>query len=192
MTQATLVALLGRPLSTVEVTNFDLYLKNAKLALETLTCLDLSCESGARVYDTREGYRTLFTDVFTGIYEVKLDGEVVTDYQVRQWNRRNGDWYNSLVFDDRFDSCDKEVEVNASWGFNEYPSDLQSVLAGLFAQITKKNKFDPTIQSKQVEDFRITLNVNADLDKEFYKLYSGTIAKYKMCDIANVQHGKVC
>lgn len=191
MNKAKLAQLLGRPLTSTEDTNYELYLKIAKDSLETLTCIDMSCSAEPRVYDLRKGYRTVFTDIFTDITEVKLDGTVVTDYQVRQWDKRNKDWNNSIVFDTRFTDCDKEVEIDALWGFSSYPNDLAAVLAGLFAQISKKNKFDPTLASKQVEDFRISMNVNADLDETFYSLYGSTIRKYAMCDIPNVQHGEV-
>lgn len=195
MNKAQMVALLGRPLTPIEDTNYDLYLDIATQSLEQLTCLILSEISGdeePRVYDVREGYSTVFTDIFTDIDEVKLDGDVVAsdNYSVRQWDKRSGSWYNSIVFEDRMTSSNKEVEVSATWGFDTMPTDLQAVLAGLFAQITKKNKYDPTITQKQVEDFRIHLNSSVDLGTEFYKTYGLTLRKYSLCDIPNVQHGK--
>ena len=190
-----LIALLGRPLTPVEDTNLDLYIDIATQSLEELICSPIEDVNETRVFDLREGYSTAFVDIFWNVTEVKVDGKVRSDYQVRQWNRRNGSWYNSLVFDCRFTDCDREIEVTADWGFtpnsgaSSLPADLQSVLAGLFAQITKKNKFDPTVASKQVEDFRISFRADVDLDDEFYKLYGKTISKYSLCDIPNLQHG---
>ena len=191
MNKNDVIALLGRPLTTVEDTNFDLYINIAKETLQNMICMSLSCDDEPRVYTPREGYKTLFTDVFTDVSEVKIDGVVIDEdkYSVRQWDKRNGSWYNSIVFTDEFTEDDDEVEVSASWGFNKVPNDLKTVWAGLFDLITKKNKFDPTISSKDVEDFRITFNKGIDMDAEFKTKYSTILSKYNMCDIPNIQHG---
>lgn len=201
MTKEEMIALLGRPLTPVEDTNFTKYLNISIEALEELICTLIDGEEETRIFDLREGYSTAFLDIFHTVSEVKID-DVVKDpseYSLRQWDRRSGSWYNSLVFEDTFKSYNKEIEVTAEWGFEAtsgdesgLPLDLQSVLAGLFAQITKKNKYDPTVQSKQVEDFRITFKTDADLDEEFYNKYSKTLSKYSLCDIPYLKHGKVC
>jgi hypothetical protein len=193
MKAAQLSALLGRPLTSVETDNLTLYVKIATETLEDMLCTSLCDQDDPKLYDVREGYSTVFTDIFTDIDEVKIDGDVIasSDYSVRQWDKRNARWYNSIVFDRRLTSRDKEVEVSASWGFSPMPSDLQAVLAGLFDLITKKNKLDPSVQSKQVEDFRVTLRADVDLDVEFYKKYGTTLRKYSMCDIGQIRHGKV-
>lgn len=195
MTKEDISALLGRPLTPTEETNFDLYIDIAKTNLETLICTPVDEVSETRVFDTREGYTTLFTDIFWNVEEVKINGEAVTNYSSRQWNKRDADWYNSLVFTSPFTECQSEVEITADWGFtpssdaSSLPYDLQSVLAGLFAQITKRNKTDQTIQSKQVEDFRISFNTNINLDQAFYDTYGLILSKYSLCDIPNLQHG---
>lgn len=190
MDKITIAAFLGRPLTPTEDTNFDLYLKLARQSLDGLLCMTLCDADDPKVYEAREGYSTVFTDIFTDIQEVKVNGDVVaaSKYSPRQWDKRNGSWYNSLVFEDKFESGD-EVEVTASWGFSKTPVDLQAVLAGLFGLITKKNKFDGTISSKQVEDFRISFNNDADLDEEFAKKYGDTISKYSLCNLSSVRHG---
>lgn len=193
MNTTEMAALLGRPLTTIETTNFSLYLKIAKQNLDELLCMELCSEEQTKVFDAREGYSTVFTDVFTDIEEVKVNDVVIdTDkYSRRQWDRRTGSWYNSLVFTYKLDLND-EVSVTADWGFSSYPSDIKYMLAGLFGLISKKNKFDGTISSKQVEDFRISFRADADLDDEFYKTYQRTISKYSICDMAYIRHGKVC
>ena len=193
-------ALLGRPLTTVEDTNFDMYLNIATLSLEDLICSPVEPIEETRIFDTREGYKTAFTDIFLSVSEVKINDDVVSsdDYSIRQWDKRSASWYNSLVFDSDFDK-DDTVEITAEWGFKEeasdddwgLPYDLQAVLAGLFGLITKKNKHDGSIQSKQVEDFRITLR-DVDLDEDFNRLYGSTISKYSLCNIPEFTSGKVC
>lgn len=72
----------------------------ALVTIEQLTCLYLKAEDSAtRTFDVRENYSTVFTDIFKSVTEVKLDGKVLTtdDYSLRQWDRRQADWYNSLV-----------------------------------------------------------------------------------------------
>jgi len=201
MNQAQLEALLGRPLTSVEVTNLELYLEIANDTLETLLCTSIRPATEERTFSLREGYRTAFLDIFTAVTEVKVNGEVQdpTSYSVRQWDKRNATWYNSLVLADRITSTTDEITVNATWGFvdapvEDYavPSDLQVILAGLFSLITKKNKLNPAVASKQTEDFRISFNVDVDLDEEFYTQYSKTIDKYSLCNIGYVRHGEVC
>lgn len=193
MNQATMSALLGRPLTTIETTNYSLYLKIARQSLDDVLCTNLCDDSDPRTYDARGGYSTVFTDVFTDITSVSVNGIAVEadTYSVRQWNRRNGSWYNSIVFDEKLEE-DDEVEVSASWGFSEMPSDLQLVQAQLFGLITKKNKQDGTIERKEVEDFKIQFNVDADLDDEFYSQYNKTIAKYSLCTVGQITQGSIC
>jgi hypothetical protein len=188
-------ALLGRPLTTVEDTNFNLYINIANENLQNLICTPFEEITETRLFGTRHDYKTAFVDIFSEVTEVKLDDTVTTDYQIRQWDNLNGNWFNSLVFEDYLKG--KKLEVTASWGFppasdaSSLPLDLQQVLAGLFGLISKKNKYDGSIQSKQVEDFRITLR-DVDLDDEFYKSYGTTISKYSLCNIPDFKQGKVC
>jgi len=195
MTKEEMIALLGRPLTPVEDTNFNLYLEIAEANLETLICTPIHDASETRYFDTRHDYKTAFIDIFWNVTEVKLNGNVITDYSERQWDKRNASWYNSLVFSEFTNG--HELEVTADWGFepvsdgSSLPVDLQQVLAGLFGLISKKNKFDGTIQSKQVEDFRISFRADADLDQEFYKNFGSTISKYSLCDIPDIQNGRV-
>lgn len=187
-------ALLGRPLTPVEDANYKTYLKIARESLDSLLCMRLCDDEETKYYDVREGYSTVFTDVFTEVEEVKLDGKVVSsdNYSIRQWDRRNGSWYNAIVFDCRFSERDKEVEVTADWGFYRMPTDLQAVLAVLFGQVTKKNTYDGTIASKQVEDYRISFRADADLDTDFMQKYGDTLAKYSICKVGYVKHGRKC
>ena len=192
MKQDQLSKLLGRPLTPTEVSSFDLYLKIAQQSLEDLMCTVLCNQDDPKFYETRVGYSTVFTDIFTDLDEVKIDGKVIdqSKYSIRQWDRRNASWYNSIVFNKRF--CkNEEIEVSATWGFKPMPVDLQAVLAGLFDLVTKKNKFDGTVKSKRVEDFHISLNTDVDFDSEFANKYGNTIRKYSLCDVGNIQHGKV-
>ncbi|NCU40856.1 hypothetical protein EOL73_03815 [Candidatus Saccharibacteria bacterium] len=187
MTAEQLASLLGRPLTTQESANFELYLDIAKQNLESILCTPVCKKSEVRVFDARKEYSTVFTDIFTDVHEVKVDGVAVTNYTARQWDKRNANWYNSLVFDTTFDTA-SEITVDASWGFT-LPSDLKLVLAGLFNLITKRNKFDPAVTQKRVEDFSISLDNSVVLDDEFTKQFGGIIAKYSMCEVPYVSHG---
>ena len=198
MNQAQLEALLGRPLTPVEVTNIELYLDIANDTLESLICTPIAPATETRTFSTREGYRTAFVDIFTAITEVKVNGDVLdaAKYSKRQWDKQNGTWFNSIVLDsDVSDTC-TEIEVTGTWGFAvdelAVPNDLQAVLAGLFDLITKKNKLNSTIKSKQVEDFRLTFADSVDLDEEFSTKYGTTINKYSLCNIGYVRNGEVC
>lgn len=198
ITKDEMEALLGRTLTPTEDTNFDLYLNIANENLEELICTPIESVTEDRVFNTREGYSTAFVDIFSTLNSVEIDGEEIdsSTYSVRQWDRRTADWYNSIVFDTKFDA-DVEITVNADWGFvvdsgddSGLPVGLQVLLAGLFALISKKNKSDGTIASKQVEDFRISFNADVGLDDDFYNKYRSTISKYSLCEIPYVKQGK--
>ncbi len=195
MDQSTLEALLGRPLTSIEVTNLDLYIELATEYTQDLLCITLADVTETRIFDTRKGYSTAYLDIFRSISEVKINDSVVSDYSIRQWDKRTASWYNSIISDSKFNS-DDEVEVTAVWGFAEtsgadsnLPLDLQALLAGMFGLISKKNKSDGSVSSKQTEDFRITFNNDNDLDDDFYTKYRSTISKYSLCNMPNVQHG---
>ena len=78
----------------------------AKQFLEELLCLDLSQDSGERTFTPREGMRTVFTGVFSQINSVTVNGNAVTNYYPAFFDKRNGDYFNSIVFD-----CPPNTEV---------------------------------------------------------------------------------
>jgi hypothetical protein len=196
MTQQELEALLGRPLTPIEVTNKGLYLEIAQESLEELLCISLDAdddsgdpEPEARTFEVREGYSTVFTDIFTDVSEVKVDGVVTTDYYPAFWDRRSADYYNSIALD----VCSgKEVEITALWGFAEIPSDLKLLLARLFANVSKKYAAGGgNIKNKKVEDFSVSYGDLTD-DQVFLDANARTIRKYNMCNIGYIRHGKTC
>jgi len=194
MTEAQLIKLLGRPLTAIEKTNLTLYLDIATEALEELICSPIAPVTETRTFDIREGYSTVFLDILRSVTEVKIDGDIIdsSSYELRQWDKRNATWYNSLVFDTKFKSYQKEITVTGEWGFEttpySVPSGLQVLLAGLFAQISKVNKTDSTIESKQVEDFRVTFNADIDIDEDFMNKYRTLLNKYSVCNLGNLRH----
>lgn len=183
MTQDKLSALLGRPLSSVEVTNFKTYLKLAESRVSDLLCYDICQRVEVKRFSARLGYRTLNVPVFTEIDEVKLDGQVTEKYEVRQGQNLNGEWYNTIVFDAPL-HC-QTVEVDADWGFSSVPMDIQVMIAQLFGMATDTLESN-LVSSKQVEDFRISFN-NKTKTEVFTSKYAATIAKYSGCVQGNVQ-----
>lgn len=191
MTQDELQALLGRPLSSFESANRKLYLDIARESLEELLCTEISCRNTveARTFGVREGYRTVFTGVFTEVEEVKVDGTATTDYHPAFWDKRSNAFYNSIVLKEHDGST---VEITATWGFDSLPNDLKQLWAQLFANVAKKYKAgSANVKSKQVEDFRISYGDLTD-DELFINANSRIIQKYRLCDIGFVMHGDVC
>jgi hypothetical protein len=191
MKQSKLEALLGRSLIAREVTNLTLYLDISKEAIQELLCMYIECGGyqEARTYEPREGYSTVFTDIFTNIEEVKVDDVAVTGYHEAFFDKRNGDFYNSIVFTESLDGTET-IEITADWGFNKIPDDLARLWAQMFAIVSKK-RATGSVKSKQVEDFRITYGDLSD-EELFEKDNHLTIKKYKMCDIGYVKHGSTC
>lgn len=197
MNEAQVAALLGRPLTTTENTNFDLYLEIAKESLEELLCISLDVnpdgsgepELDTQTFDVRDGYSTVFTGIFTELTEVKVDGTVTTDYYPAFWDKRSNAYYNSIVLDD----CNaSEVEITGYWGFDSIPADLQLLWAQMFANVSKKYKAgNSNVKSKQVEDFRISYGDLTD-DETFLNDNKRAIQKYSLCNVGYVIHGSTC
>jgi hypothetical protein len=190
MKQTELEALLGRPLTPTEASNRKLYLEIAKESLEQLLCISLcDDEDETRTFDIREGYSTVFTDIFTELTAVQFDGVATTDYYPAFWDKRNNPYYNSIVLDDCGGST---ISITGAWGFSEIPSDLKLLWAQLFANVSKKyTAGGGNIKSKRVEDFSITYGDLTD-DEVFLSANARTIQKYSMCNTGYIRHGKTC
>ena len=181
MEQQDLEAFLGRPLSATEITNLTLYVKIAENTLDRILCTYLTAKTESRVYDTRDGFRTLFIDIFNKINSIKIDGVELaeTDYIIKQNDNRNGDWYNSIVFADEMIE-DQTITVNADFGFVELPYDLQDLEAHIFDSISVRNSGDSRISSKKIEDFSVSYR-DVTLDDQLLSDYSSVIQKYSQC-----------
>lgn len=195
MTQQEIEALIGRSLTAREVTNLELYLDIAREQLEEILCISLESIDGsgeveeeARVFKPRPGMSTIFTDIFSEVSSVTVNG-VEVDYTPYFWDKRRSDFYNSVVLDSK---TTKNVTITAIWAFNELPNDLARLWAQMFVLVSKKYSVGSSnVKSKQVEDFRITLGDMSDTDSFAYENVV-TLSKYEMCDIDIVRHGRVC
>jgi len=184
MTQDKISVLLGRPLSATETTNFNTYLDLAQNKVSDLICSGICAEGETKSFVPRHGYRTLNLPIFGQINSLKLDGVETDEYTAYQGSSLNGDWFNSVVFQQAPDCS--TVEIDAEWGFYEVPSDVQKMIAEQFGIMSEAIDGD-MISRKQVEDFSIQLN--GTKSDAFAKKYTATIAKYSACTTNNVQHG---
>lgn len=189
MKQSDIEKWLGRPLTQTESANFQTNLNTAKAYLEDLLCTSLSCEAGERVYESRDGYTTVFTDYFTGDPTVTVNGKT-KEVSSRFFDNRNSKFKNSIVFKDTF-TCNDEVTIDADWGFSPMPADLAHLLAQLFAISSKPYKVQGDIKSKRVEDFQVTFGERSDVDI-LTQANALTIQKYSLCSVGNIRSGKVC
>ena len=161
--------------------------EEAKQWLESLLCLDLSQDSGERTFSPREGMRTVFTGIFSNVNSVTVNGKVVNNYYPAFFNKRNGQFFNSIVFD-----CppNADVVVDADWGFDKLPADLQRLLDNANKVISQAYQVKD-VKSKKIEDFTVAYGDLSD-DEVFMKQNAVTIAKYSMCHIPYVLHSGGC
>lgn len=191
LSQAKMAQLLGRSLTSLETSNYSLYLKIAVQKLEELLCMNLTIGDGEREYDTRIGYKTLYVDPFTEITSLSVDGDEVDadDYYVSQNDKRNAHWYNTIVFDTV--QTGEVVTIDADWGFGDScPTDLELLLARLFAQNSVEQTADNQVKSKKIEDFTVTYKDNSTLE-QVVAANSGVISKYSICNQGYIRHGRV-
>lgn len=188
MKQEQLEALLSRPLTASEESNLKLYLDIAKSQLDALLCY-ASDEEDERTFESRQGYRSLFVGPFQEIDTITVDGEATTDYVVKQWDSRNGDWFNVIEFDDPMD-CDDDIVVTGDWGFGDcMPNELKMVWAKLFQTVS--TPVDGRVKQKSIErGFSVTFN-----DKTVYSQlledYGHIIHKYSLCQVGAIEHGSL-
>lgn len=186
MTESKISALLGRPLTTTEIANFNTYLKIAHDKVSDLIYSDICSSTDIKKFFPRHGYRTLNTPIFNEIYSIEIDGVETEDYTPYQRSSMNGNWFNSIVFDEVPD-C-KVIEIEADWGFSYLPNDVAQMVAEQFALASSLSPDDGLVSSKQVEDFRITYKGNTK-QEAFTTKYASTISKYSGNPEGNVQHG---
>lgn len=189
MTEEEVSALLGRPLTAVEVSNFALYMELATQQLQDWLCYELTTGSSTKKLDARKGYTTLFTPPFTAVTSISKDGSVVSadDYTVKQGDNYSGTWFNSIVFNNKLEN--ETIEVTAVWGFADatLPVELRLLLANAFA-LQASNAQPKNVKRKKVEDFDITYTESTPLD-DLLQTYGSIIYKYSICGQVNVQHG---
>lgn len=151
--------------------------------IQQLTCLYLKVETTARVYDVRDGFSTVFTDLFENVTSVTVNGVAVT-YTPMFWSNRNATTFNSIVLDNWYGVT--EVTVTADWVI---PNDLVNLILKLNDTIT--NSTSGRVTSKKIEDFSITLNGNTDVD-QFVLDNRAILDRYSICGVSNVRSGDVC
>lgn len=190
MDKSMIATWLGRSLTPSEDTNFDSYLKNAFEKVEELLCFSLSCKGYTKKFNGRDGMSTVFTGVFTTLYEVRRNGTVVTDYEEMFFDNPNGKFFNSLVFNCKLNDGDR-IEVDAKWGFKPLPSDLQQLIAKYFALSSGGVANNSGVKSKRVEDFDITFD-DKTAEERLIADNQSVINKYSLCNTTNIRSGKVC
>ena len=191
MDKTTIAKLLGRPLTSSEDSNFEQYINYTISTLENLLCWSPICNEATATYESRVGYRTLWTDPFTSITDVKVDGTAVTGYKLAFNGNFNYPFYNSVVFP--YPLNGQTVEITGSWGFDELPADLGSLVAEIFKMYGRvsSGNMAGNVTNKRVEDFSISYGDSSEMDALASK-NSSVIAKYSNCQSAiEVQHGDV-
>jgi len=191
--QEKLESLLNRSLTAKEIANLDLYLDIAAEKLETLLCTKIAPvpvtdppTTTTKKYIARKGYSTVFTDIYSAISSLKVDGIEATNYTKMWFSDQNATVFNSVVFDEMLDG--QTIEITGTFGFATLPNDLSLLLAKLFDLNTKSQTSDGRVQSKQVEDFKITYN-DITLDEQFYSDYATILSKYSQCNVGYILHG---
>jgi hypothetical protein len=189
MSQDKISALLGRPLSATETTNFSTYLSLAQGRVSDILCANICPQyEEAKTFELRDGYRTLNLPIFTEIQSITIDGSTLdpSNYSVRQGLSFNGEWFNAVVFNNAY-IC-TQVVVTADWGFNQIPNDVQLMVAEQFGLMSDSLDAD-NVTRKQVEDFSVQFN--GTKTDSFNAKYAPTINKYSCCVKGNVQSGNI-
>lgn len=160
--------------------------KKARQMVEELLCIEFAQDTGERVFEAREGYRTIYTGIYTDVHSVTVDGLAV-DYQKVFFDKKNGKFFNSIVL--KTPVCG-EVTVDADWGFDCLPADLQALVNNAVILVSKSASITD-VKRKRTEDFDITYGDLSE-NEVFVNQNSVTIGKYSMCNIGYIVNGATC
>lgn len=188
--KTTLEKLLGRSLTSSEDSNFEQYINYTISTLENLLCWSPLEGENVRTFTSRDGYRTLWTDPFTSITDVKVDGRTVTDYKLAFNGNFNYPFFNSLVFP--YSLGGQTVEITGTWGFEKLPADLGALVAEIFKMYgrTSSGNMAGNVTNKRVEDFSISYGDKTEMDT-LATNNSSVISKYSNCQSAGeISHGE--
>ena len=188
--KTTLEKLLGRSLTSSEDSNFEQYINYTISTLENLLCWSPVCADATASYQARDGYRTLWTDPFTSITDVKVDGKTVTDYKLAFNGNLNYPFYNSVVFPNPLNG--QTVEITGTWGFEDLPADLGSLVAEIFKMYGRQSMGNQSgnITNKRVEDFSISYSDKSEMEV-LVNDNASIVSKYSNCQSASeIAHGK--
>ena len=198
MTEQDIEKLLGRDLSAMENNNFSLYLDITIERLSNLLSVNViipEVDSGTnepivetRIYAGRNGYKTLYTDPFTDLISVSIDGNTKT-VTTAQWDNPMGSWKNVVCFDDEMDA--EQVDVTAKFGYgNPLPSDLQLLIARGFDAILKENTDNPRVSTKRNEDYSVSYKDSVESSWQAFTMTNkGIIQKYSQAGLGVIEHG---
>lgn len=181
--------LLGRPLSSIETDNFELYLNIVKDRLESLLGYDVA-RTGANtlLFNPRIGYNTLYVYPYTAITTITINGSEIEGYTKRRWDELNADWFNSVEFDSKM--TDKRITINATWGFGaELPDDLAYLIARMFNALSQEQVTDGRVEQKSIEGYSIRYR-DTSAYKQFVHDNQAVIAKYSI-KVGEIQSGEV-
>lgn len=198
LSEAKLAEILNRPLTTNESGNYTKLATQAAGHMSLLLCGSTTYEADAeRTYEVREGYRTIFTDPFTGTATVTIGGST-TDAD--KYTLRLGDAIvggsgvkNAVVFKKHLTRGTELVTIRANFGFNDttMPVELQGMFADLFVKADRDAASigQRAVKSKRIDDYSVTY---ADEDVDTFKAsYAAVLSKYAACGSGAVRHGTV-
>lgn len=175
ITKTQITSLLGRALTSIEDTNFNLYLEIAINRLYSMLNISTS-DSDTRTYKSRVGYSEVKTDPFTAVTSVKINGSLTTDFVTKQGDNYSASWFNIIEFSERLGLA--TIEVTGDWGFGTCPADLRSLVAKLFNLVSTEKGTSGQIKSKSIEDVSITFDNSVSPLDSLKNEYADIIAKY--------------
>lgn len=82
----------------------------------------------------------------------------------------------------------EELFPSTEQGDGEIPADLKFVIANFFKAISVRNRYDPTVSSKKVEDYSVSFREDADIEKNLVAQNLFTLRSYTKC--GRVRPGK--
>lgn len=192
LSQADVEAILGRSLTNAEKSTLTTTTEQALQDAQDLLGIDWKT-LGERTYFGSEGYRTLFTDPYSILTSVTVNGATITDYRTAFDDWLNTPSFNSIIFAYPLEDND-EVVVAAEWGFgSELPYDIKRLAVALWQNGTapQTNPTSQKVKSKSNLDFSVTYDTSKTALETILVDYGNVIEKYSMRIRGDIGHGRI-
>lgn len=190
-TQEEISDMLGRPLTAKEAAGFDAYIEIAVTQLGSILgySLALSDTPTTKEFTGSRDYRSLIIPPFTDITEVKVNGEVETNYSVSNTSKP----FNVEIVLPRYMSDSTKVAVTAKWGYSTYPSGVLLLLANMFSVVAngQTSEGSASVKSETVLSHSVTYETGVTRYEQFAKDNANIIELYRLPYSSLVSTGRI-
>ena len=189
-TQQQIADMLGRPLTAKEIAGFDAYVEIAVTQLGAILGYSLVLSEGAdtKTFAGVKDYRSLIVPPFTDIEFVKVNGEDV-DYIVGTTQKP----FDVEIVLGEYMTDNSKIEVNAKWGYSEYPAGVLLLIANMFSVVANGQTAGGSAKVKSEDSLshKVVYDTSSSQIETFAKDNANIIDLYRLPYSSQVSAGRI-